>query len=72
MTLPPKGKMHELSRPVPYSKHWMYCTGSYAGLLNEEALCTTQASSPACTELESLVMDWLGQMIGLPAEFLHR
>jgi hypothetical protein len=31
-----------------------------------------QASSPACTELESLVMDWLGQMIGLPPEFLHR
>ena len=31
----------------------------------------TKASSPACTELESLVMDWLGKMIGLPAEFLH-
>ena len=31
-----------------------------------------QASSPACTELESLVMDWLGQAIGLPAEFLHK
>jgi len=30
-----------------------------------------QASSPACTELESLVMDWLGKMIGLPADFLH-
>ena len=31
----------------------------------------TWASSPACTELESLVMDWLGKMIGLPEEFLH-
>lgn len=31
----------------------------------------SQASSPACTELESLVMDWLGKMIGLPSEFLH-
>ncbi|XP_043218908.1 histidine decarboxylase-like [Amphibalanus amphitrite] len=31
----------------------------------------TWASSPACTELEMIVMDWLGQMIGLPAEFLH-
>ena len=31
-----------------------------------------QASSPACTELESLVMDWLGQAIGLPQEFLHK
>ena len=31
----------------------------------------TQASSPACTELEVIVMDWLGKMIGLPASFLH-
>ncbi|XP_013401543.1 histidine decarboxylase-like [Lingula anatina] len=31
----------------------------------------TWASSPACTELETIVMDWLGKMIGLPAEFLH-
>ena len=30
------------------------------------------ASYPACTELESLVMDWLGQAIGLPQEFLHK
>jgi hypothetical protein len=33
--------------------------------------CALKASSPACTELESLVMDWLGKMIGLPSEFLH-
>ncbi|XP_076035574.1 histidine decarboxylase isoform X2 [Oratosquilla oratoria] len=32
----------------------------------------TWASSPACTELEMVVMDWLGQMVGLPKEFLHR
>jgi histidine decarboxylase len=31
-----------------------------------------QASSPACTELETIVMDWLGSMIGLPDDFLHR
>lgn len=31
----------------------------------------TQASSPACTELEMIVMDWLGKMIGLPEDFLH-
>ncbi|KAL5019867.1 hypothetical protein ScPMuIL_002759 [Solemya velum] len=31
----------------------------------------TWASSPACTELETIVMDWLGKMIGLPTEFLH-
>jgi len=30
-----------------------------------------QASSPACTELEILVMNWLGKMIGLPEAFLH-
>jgi len=30
-----------------------------------------QASSPACTELEAVVMDWLAKMIGLPNDFLH-
>ena len=30
-----------------------------------------KASSPACTELETIVMDWLGKMIGLPNKFLH-
>ncbi|KAG1689119.1 Histidine decarboxylase [Nymphon striatum] len=29
------------------------------------------ASSPACTELETLVMNWLGRMLDLPDEFLH-
>lgn len=28
------------------------------------------ASSPACTELETIVMDWLGKAIGLPDDFL--
>jgi len=28
------------------------------------------AASPACTELETIVLDWLGKMIGLPDEFL--
>ncbi|XP_015787918.1 histidine decarboxylase-like isoform X2 [Tetranychus urticae] len=31
----------------------------------------TWASSPACTELELIVMDWLGKMINLPDDFLH-
>lgn len=31
-----------------------------------------KASSPACTELEMVVMNWLGKMIGLPEDFLHR
>ncbi|KAB0795491.1 hypothetical protein PPYR_12330 [Photinus pyralis] len=28
------------------------------------------AASPACTELETIVMDWLGKAIGLPADFI--
>ncbi|XP_040271707.1 histidine decarboxylase [Bufo bufo] len=31
----------------------------------------TWASSPACTELEMNVMDWLAKMMGLPCHFLH-
>ena len=38
--------------------------------------CTSQAvylkaSSPACTELETIVMDWLAKAIGLPPVFYH-
>ncbi|XP_053642380.1 aromatic-L-amino-acid decarboxylase [Cherax quadricarinatus] len=28
------------------------------------------AASPACTELETIVLDWLGKMVGLPEDFL--
>lgn len=31
-----------------------------------------QISSPACTELEVVMMDWLGDLIGLPKEFLAK
>jgi histidine decarboxylase len=31
----------------------------------------TWASSPAATELESLVMDWLVKCLGLPDKFLN-
>ncbi|XP_024423758.2 histidine decarboxylase [Desmodus rotundus] len=31
----------------------------------------TWASSPACTELEMNVLDWLAKMLGLPEHFLH-
>jgi histidine decarboxylase len=37
----------------------------------EVHICCFQASSPACTELETVVMNWLGKMIGLPEDFLH-
>ncbi|XP_014204954.1 aromatic-L-amino-acid decarboxylase [Copidosoma floridanum] len=30
----------------------------------------TWIASPACTELEVIMLDWLGKMIGLPKEFL--
>ncbi|XP_052760569.1 aromatic-L-amino-acid decarboxylase-like [Mya arenaria] len=29
------------------------------------------AASPACTELEILVLDWIGKLINLPSVFLH-
>jgi aromatic-L-amino-acid decarboxylase len=29
-----------------------------------------QISSPACTELEVVMLDWLGKMLELPKEFL--
>lgn len=32
--------------------------------------CMFQAASPACTELETIVLDWLGKAIGLPSQFL--
>ena len=33
------------------------------------AQCMSWATSPAATELEQVVMDWLGRMLGLPPEF---
>ena len=35
------------------------------------ACCILRSSSPACTELEVVVTNWLGTMIGLPQSFLH-
>lgn len=51
------------------------CPASILGdLLADSFGCLgfTWASSPACTELETIVMDWLASAIGLPEEFLHR
>jgi aromatic-L-amino-acid decarboxylase len=41
----------------------MYCTAFNAPAFNW--LC-----SPACTELETIVLDWMAKAMGLPAEFL--
>jgi aromatic-L-amino-acid decarboxylase len=31
----------------------------------------SQITSPACTELEVAMMDWLGKLLQLPKEFLN-
>lgn len=38
--------------------------------LADVCFVVSQASSPACTELETVVLDWLGKMLNLPEEFL--
>ncbi|XP_044738335.1 histidine decarboxylase isoform X2 [Chrysoperla carnea] len=51
---------------------------SYPSLLGDmladgiNCLGFTWVSSPACTELEAMVMNWLGKGIGLPDDFLHK
>ncbi|KAL6500698.1 hypothetical protein OROHE_025495 [Orobanche hederae] len=69
---------------VPGITHWQSpnyhayfpSSGSIAGFIGE-TLSTgfnivgfNWISSPAATELESIVMDWLGKMLALPSEFL--
>ncbi|KAI1280549.1 Histidine decarboxylase [Halotydeus destructor] len=70
---------------VPGLTHWqsphmhayfpaLNCPASLLGDMFANAfncLGFTWASSPACTELEAIVMDWLAQAIGLPEDFLH-
>jgi aromatic-L-amino-acid decarboxylase len=69
---------------VPGLTHWQSpnffaffpANGSFPGILGD--LVSTGlgvngmlwATSPAATELETRVLDWLGEMIGLPREFL--
>ncbi|XP_041023052.1 phenylacetaldehyde synthase-like [Juglans microcarpa x Juglans regia] len=69
---------------VPGITHWQspnffayfQCTSSIAGFLGE-MLCTgfnvvgfNWIASPVATELETIVMDWLGEMLNLPKSFL--
>ncbi|XP_067942538.1 aromatic-L-amino-acid decarboxylase-like [Watersipora subatra] len=62
----------------PHMHAYFPTTHSYPALLGDmlsdgiNALGFTWASSPACTELEIICMDWLGQLIGLPKQFLHK
>ncbi|KAJ8311366.1 hypothetical protein KUTeg_010721 [Tegillarca granosa] len=61
----------------PYMHAYFPALNSFPSLLGDMladaigCLGFTWASSPACTELEIIVMDWLAKMIGLPPEFLH-
>ncbi|XP_075068740.1 aromatic-L-amino-acid decarboxylase [Mixophyes fleayi] len=60
----------------PYFFAYFPAANSYPALL-ADMLCGaigcigfSWASSPACTELETVMLDWLGKMIGLPEQFL--
>jgi aromatic-L-amino-acid/L-tryptophan decarboxylase len=69
---------------LPGMTHWNHpgwfayfpCNNSPPSILAEMltsaigAQCMSWATSPAATELEQVVMDWLRQMIGLPPEFV--
>ncbi|XP_013419956.1 aromatic-L-amino-acid decarboxylase-like [Lingula anatina] len=69
---------------MPGVTHWHHpqfhayfpTANSYAALcadmLSDAIGCIgfSWASSPACTELEMVMMDWLGKMLDLPQEFL--
>ncbi|KAK7585896.1 hypothetical protein V9T40_000075 [Parthenolecanium corni] len=61
----------------PYMHAYFPALNSFPSLLGDmladaiNCLGFTWASSPACTELEILTMNWLGKMIGLNDEFLH-
>ncbi|KAG8572372.1 hypothetical protein GDO81_012030 [Engystomops pustulosus] len=60
----------------PYFFAYFPTASSYPAML-ADMLCGaigcigfSWASSPACTELETIMLDWLGKVIGLPEEFL--
>lgn len=61
----------------PHMHAYFPALNSFPSLLGDmladaiNCLGFTWASSPACTELETIVMNWLGKMIGLPDDFLH-
>ncbi|XP_062860724.1 histidine decarboxylase [Trichomycterus rosablanca] len=61
----------------PYMHAYFPALNSWPSLLGDmladaiNCLGFTWASSPACTELEMCVMDWLCKALGLPDHFLH-
>jgi len=68
---------------IPGITHWNHprffayfsITGSYPGIIGELLSSALNVNamlwktSPAATELEEVVLDWLRQMVGLPGEF---
>lgn len=77
--------MKDVERVImPGVTHWhspyffaYFPTGSSYPAMLADMLCGaigcigfSWASSPACTELETVMLDWLGKMIGLPELFL--
>ncbi|KAJ4386078.1 hypothetical protein N0V93_008970 [Gnomoniopsis smithogilvyi] len=69
---------------LPGITHWQSpdffayfpCTSSYPSILGElynaafTGTCFNWHASPAATELETIVMDWLAQLMGLPSVYL--
>uniref|UniRef100_A0A671XC40 Aromatic-L-amino-acid decarboxylase n=1 Tax=Sparus aurata TaxID=8175 RepID=A0A671XC40_SPAAU len=60
----------------PYFYAYFPAASSYPAML-ADMLCTaigcigfSWAASPACTELETVMMDWLGKMLQLPEHFI--
>nr|XP_019961318.1 PREDICTED: histidine decarboxylase-like [Paralichthys olivaceus] len=62
----------------PHMHAYYPCLTSWPSMLGDmladaiNCLGFTWASSPACTELEMNVLDWLCKALGLPSFFLHR
>ncbi|KAL1851722.1 hypothetical protein VTK73DRAFT_9365 [Phialemonium thermophilum] len=69
---------------MPGITHWQHpsfhaffpCASSYPSMLGElysaalSGACFNWICSPAVTELETIVLDWLAKLLGLPATFL--
>ena len=54
------------------SEIYCFLSSILADMLSDAIGCVgfSWAAGPACTELETIVLDWLGRMIGLPETFL--
>ncbi|XP_040564447.1 aromatic-L-amino-acid decarboxylase [Lepeophtheirus salmonis] len=81
-----KDVMNDIERVImPGVTHWHHpnfhayfpCANSYPGIVGDilsnaiNCIGFSWIASPACTELEMVMMDWLGKMLDLPSYFLH-